>query len=78
MSQLKASIDTNHFKPKKELLNKRSRSRFITYACVFLCPPYALYRLTRNDAPFTRTEKTAQVFVTCVYSIVLILEIVKG
>ena len=54
-----------------------SKYKTITYIFLFLFPPYALYRIWKQDSPFRYGEKLFYSFVCVMYLVALINNIIQ-
>lgn len=52
---------------KKDTLIVFTKYKILTYVLVFLFPPYAMYRIWKQDSPFVITEKVGQTMVCIIY-----------
>ncbi|MFV0394875.1 MAG: hypothetical protein ACK5LC_10850 [Coprobacillaceae bacterium] len=69
----------NIIRLKQELNTKRksditpfTKYKILTYMFIFLCPPYAMYRVWKKKSTFVITEKVAQTMVCIVYVVSLL------
>lgn len=60
-----------------ETFSKDFKSQILTYVLVFVLPPLALKRINAKDAPFGYTQRFALNWVVLIYSIALVVEIVR-
>lgn len=58
--------------PDKDAIHPFTKYKIITYCCIILFPPLALYRIYKKDAGFVITEKVGQTMVCALYMLSLI------
>lgn len=70
--RLKHQLNTK----RKSDITPFTKYKILTYFLVFLCPPYAMYRVWKKDSTFVITEKVGQSLVCFMYVMTLLQQIV--